>query len=119
VVKNNTPTKGDLNNVVEKMEMSAQKIWKKSCEILELQKDNELEMVKQLEETKEQLANQVEKMFYEECQKISTKELSQLMARGKKLEDEKETCEVIVELHKKNSILKPTQGKSTHEKVLK
>ncbi len=98
MVKNNTPTNGDLDKVIEQLEMSTQKIWDKSCEILELQKDNELEMVKQLEETHEQLTNQVEKMFYEECQKISTEELSQLMAREKKLEDEKETCEVIVKL---------------------
>lgn len=43
------------------------------------------------------------------------------MARGKKLEDEKETCEIIVELHKKNLHIEAqlTQGKSTHEKVLK
>ncbi len=102
MVKNNTPTNGDLDNVVEQLEMSKQKIWEKNCEILELQKDNELEMVKQLEETHEQLTNQMEKTFYEECQKISIKKLSQLMARGKKLEDEKETCEVIAELHKKN-----------------
>jgi hypothetical protein len=59
-------------------------------------------MVKQLEETHEKLANQVENMFYEECQNVSMGKLSHLMVRGKKLDDEKETCEVIVELHKKN-----------------
>jgi hypothetical protein len=48
VVRNNTPTNEDLDNVVEQLEMSPQKIQKKSCEILELQKDNE-KMVKQSE----------------------------------------------------------------------
>jgi phosphoribosylformylglycinamidine (FGAM) synthase PurS component len=59
-------------------------------------------MVKQLEETHEKLANQVENMFYEECQNVSMGKLFHLMVRGKKLDDEKETCEVIIELHKKN-----------------
>jgi hypothetical protein len=82
VVKNNTPSNGDLDNVVEQLEMSGQKIWEKNCEMLDLQKDNELEMVKQLEETHEQ-ANQVENTFYEECQNISMEELFHLMVRGK------------------------------------
>ncbi len=40
----------------------------------ELQKENE-RMVKQLEETQSQLANQVEKTFYEENQSILREEM--------------------------------------------
>jgi predicted ATP-grasp superfamily ATP-dependent carboligase len=72
-MENGAPTNGDLDAVVEQLEMLAQKI-RKNGEVQELQKENE-RMVKQLEETQSQLANQVEKTFYEENQSILREEM--------------------------------------------
>jgi predicted ATP-grasp superfamily ATP-dependent carboligase len=73
VMENGAPTNGDLDAVVEQLEMLAQKI-RKNGEVQELQKENE-RMAKQLEETQSQLANQVEKTFYEENQSILREEM--------------------------------------------
>jgi hypothetical protein len=53
-------------------------------------------MVKQMEETEKQLANQVEKTLYEESQRISREEMCQLKTIITTLENEKrETSEVM------------------------
>jgi len=54
--------------------MLAQRIKKKNGEVQELQKENE-RMAKQLKETHNQLANEVEKTFYEENQRISKEKM--------------------------------------------
>jgi predicted RNA-binding protein with PIN domain len=69
VMESGAPANGDLDVVVEQLEMLAQKIRKKNGEVQKLQKENE-RMAKQLEETQSQLANQVEKTFYEKNQRI-------------------------------------------------
>ncbi len=53
-------------------------------------------MAKQLEESHKQLANQVEKAFYEESQKISREGVSQFKTRVISLKNKEETCEVLV-----------------------
>jgi DNA-binding protein H-NS len=63
-----------LDAVVAQLEMLPQKIKKKNGEVQELQKENE-RMAKQLEEAQNQLANQVEKTFYEENQRILREEM--------------------------------------------
>jgi hypothetical protein len=59
-------------------------------------------MAKQLEESHKQLANQVKKTFYEESQKISREEVSQFKTRVISLKNKEETCEVLVEVQKRN-----------------
>ncbi len=60
-------TDGDLDVVVEQLEMLAQRTKKKNGEVQEIQKENE-RMAKQL-------VNQVEKVVYEESQRIFKKEM--------------------------------------------
>ncbi len=68
-------TNGDLDVVVEQLEMLAQKIQKKNGEVLKLQKENE-KMEIQLKETWKQLVNQVEKALYKESYKTLRKIMS-------------------------------------------
>jgi predicted RNA-binding protein with PIN domain len=65
VMESGASTNGHLDVVAEQLEMLAQMIRKKNGEVQELQKENE-RMAKQLDEVCKQLANQVEKTFYEE-----------------------------------------------------
>jgi hypothetical protein len=60
-------------------------------------------MAKQLEETQNQLTNQVEKSLYDESQRISREEMCQLKTIVIILQDEKkETIEVLAKVQKKN-----------------
>ncbi len=101
IMENSASTNGDLDVVVEQLEMLAQKIKKKNGEVLELQKENE-KMGKQLEETQKQLANQVEKTLYEKNQRTSREKVSQVKIRVTNLENEKETSEALAKVQKRN-----------------
>ncbi len=79
-MENSASTNGDLDAVAKQLDILAQKMKKKNGEVLELQKENE-KMGKQLEETQKQLANQMEKTFYEKNQRTSREEVSQLKIR--------------------------------------
>jgi len=79
-------------------------------------------MAEQLEETQKQLANQVEKTFYEESQRISKEKMCQLKIKVTTLENEKrETSEVIAKVKKRNLNLEVQLicDKSNHERLLK
>jgi CHAT domain-containing protein len=101
-MESSASTNGDLDVMVEQLEMLVQMIRKKTNERFELQQENE-KMAKQLEQTWKQLVNQVEKALYEESQNISREDLFQLKTKNTNLKNEKkETCEALIEVHKKN-----------------
>ncbi len=79
-------------------------------------------MAKLLEETHKQLANQVEKTFYEKNQKISKEEMFQLKIIVITLENEKrETSEALAKVQKRNLHLEArlTHDKTTYKRLLK
>jgi peptidoglycan hydrolase CwlO-like protein len=64
VMESSASIDGDLDIMDEQLEMLAQNIKKGNGEVHKLQKENE-RMEKKLEETQNQLVNQIEKAFYE------------------------------------------------------